>query len=204
VVAWIPRVIIPQTRALVVAFAVAVTACGTTPMRTVAATHPPTVDATLGPGDTFDVRVFEESDLAGTYRVDADGYIDFPLVGRLLVAGKLPGELANLLRDRLSAFVKQPQVSVFVREMTSKRIIVYGQVQKPGTYPYTNPMTISELISLAGGFTPMAAREKVTISRYEKDEQHIIEVNLRAIADGKAPNHFVEPGDQVYVPERLF
>jgi polysaccharide export outer membrane protein len=193
-----------QTRAVLLVAAASVVACGTAGMRKIAATPPPTVDATLGAGDMFDVRVFEETDLGGTYRVDADGYIDFPLVGRLLVAGKLPGELATLLRDKLSAFVKQPQVSVFVREMNSKRIIVYGQVQKPGTYPCMNPMTISELISLAGGFTPMAAREKVTISRYEKDEQHIIEVNLRAIADGKAPNHFVEPGDQVYVPERLF
>jgi polysaccharide export outer membrane protein len=179
-------------------------ACGPAAVRRLAAPRPPVVDATLGPGDLFEVRVFEEANLCGTYQVDPQGSIDFPLVGRTTVSGLLPGEVAQLLRDRLTAFVKDPQVSVLVKDMSSKRIVVYGQVQKPGTYPYANQMTISQVISLAGGFTIMAARERVTISRFEDKEQHIIEVNLRAIADGKAPNHFVEPGDEIYVPERLF
>jgi polysaccharide export outer membrane protein len=173
-------------------------------MRKLAAPPPPVVDATLGAGDVFDVRVFEEADLSGTYRVDADGWIDYPLVGRIQVVGKLPGDLAELLRSRLAAFVHKPQVSVLVREMNSKRVIVYGQVQRPGTYPYTNPMTISQAISLAGGFTAMAARERVRISSFERNEQHIVEVDLHAIADGRAPNRYVAPGDEVYVPERLF
>jgi protein involved in polysaccharide export with SLBB domain len=77
-------------------------------------------------------------------------------------------------------------------------------VQKPGTFPYTNAMTIVQAISLAGGFTAMAARERVVISHVENEQQRVIEVNLREIADGKAPNRFVAPGDEVYVPERLF
>jgi polysaccharide export outer membrane protein len=175
------------------------------PERRFHAPRPPTVDATLGAGDLFDVRVFEEPDLSGTYRIGSDGSIDYPLVGRVTAAGKLPGELADLLREKLTAYVQRPQVSVLVREMTSKRVIVYGQVQHPGTFPYSDPMTISQAISLAGGFTAMALRERVVISRFTHDQQQeVIEVNLRAIADGKAPNRFVSPGDEVYVPERLF
>jgi polysaccharide export outer membrane protein len=77
-------------------------------------------------------------------------------------------------------------------------------VQKPGTFPFTDAMTIMQAISLAGGFTSIAARERVVISRVEKDKQRIIEINLLRIADGKAPNSFVSPGDEIYVPERLF
>ncbi len=166
--------------------------------------HPPVVDATLGPGDLFDVRVFEEPDLSGTYRIGPEGTIDYPLVGRVVASGRLPSEIAEELQKRLAETVKRPQVSVLVREMNSKRVIIYGQVQRPGTFPYTNPMTISQAISIAGGFTAMAARESVRISRVEHDQQNIFEVNLRSIADGKEPNKFLSPGDEVYVPERLF
>jgi len=179
-------------------------ACAGPRTHTVAAPRPPQVDASLGTGDLFDVRVFGEPDLSGTYRVDTEGTIDYPLVGRIEVAGKLSGEVATLLRERLTAYVKNPQVSVLIKEMSSKRLIIYGQVQKPGTYPYTNPMTISQAISVAGGFTAMAARDRVIISRPQQNQQQIIEVNLRDIADGRAPNRFVAPGDEVYVPERLF
>lgn len=179
-------------------------ACAGPRAHKVSAPRPPEIDATLGIGDMFDVRVFGEPDLSGTYRIDTEGTIDYPLVGRVVVAGKLPGEVASLLREKLTAFVKNPQVSVLVKEMASKRVIIYGQVQRPGTYPYTNPMTISQAISIAGGFTAMAARDRVIISRPAQGEQQIIEVNLRDIADGKKPNRFVAPGDEVYVPERLF
>jgi protein involved in polysaccharide export with SLBB domain len=164
----------------------------------------PVVDATLGAGDLFDVRVFGEAELTGTYRVGPDGTIDYPLVGRVTVTGKLPSELTTELRAKLTAYVHEPQVSILVREMNSKRIIVYGQVQKPGTFPYPGSMTIVQAISLAGGFTAMAARERVVVSRVENDRQQVIEVNVREIADGRAPNRFISPGDEVYVPERLF
>jgi protein involved in polysaccharide export with SLBB domain len=164
----------------------------------------PPVDATLGPGDVFDVRVFEEPDLSGSYRVDPEGAIDYPMIGRVIVAGKLPGQIADQLTDKLRVYVRKPAVSVFVKEVNSKRVIVYGQVAKPGTFPYADAMTISQAISLAGGFAAMAQREHVTILRFERDKQRSLTVDLRAISDGRLPNQFVLPGDEIYVPERMF
>ena len=172
--------------------------------RTVSAPRPLPVDATIGPGDVFDVRVFQEPDLSGTHRVGPDGTIDFPLVGKLPVEGKSTTEIAALLQQRLLSFLHQPQVSILLREVNSKRVIIYGQVQHPGTFPYGGAMTLSQAISVAGGFTAMAARDRVRIQRAKGDHQEVVEVDMVAIAEGRAPNQFVAPGDEVFVPERLF
>jgi polysaccharide export outer membrane protein len=164
----------------------------------------PEVHATLGPGDVFDIRVFQEADLSGMYRVDETGKIDYPLVGPVKVAGRLPNDVAGELQRRLRAFLKSPQVSVYLREPNSQRVIVYGQVQRPGTFPYAYPMTVSQAISLAGGFATMAARDKVRVFRIDHDHQVVINVNVRSIAEGRDPNQYLVPGDEIYVPDRLF
>jgi polysaccharide export outer membrane protein len=172
--------------------------------KTINAIQQPDVHATLGAGDVFDIRVFQEPDLSGMYRVDESGRIDYPLVGPVQVAGRLPNDVAAELRSRLRSFVKSPQISVYVRESNSKRVIVYGQVQRPGTFPYAYPMTVSQAISLAGGFATMAAREKVRVFRIEHERQVVIDVNVRSIVEGRDPNQYLFPGDEVYVPDRLF
>lgn len=164
----------------------------------------PVVDSGLGRGDVFDVRVFTEPDLSGAYRVDSEGAIDFPLIGRVVVAGHLAGDVAGMLRERLATYVRQPQVTVFVREVNSKHVTVYGQVQHPGTFPYADSMTLSQAVSLAGGCTSMAAPSKVRITRVEHDVQHVIEVDLQAIAEGKVTNLFLLPGDELYIPAWMF
>jgi len=186
------------------AFLLLLQGCPGAQNRSLEVPRPPVVDATLGPGDLFDVRVFGEPDLTGTYRVGPDGTIDYPLVGRMVVSGRLPSEVSSEITSKLGRYVHQPQVSVLVKEITSKRVTVYGQVQKPGTFACADAMTISQVISMAGGFTAMAARERVLLSRFEKNRQRIIQVNLLDIAGGKIANQFVTPGDEIYVPERVF
>jgi protein involved in polysaccharide export with SLBB domain len=157
-------------------------------------------DAGLGPGDVFEVRVFAEPDLSGAYRVDSRGDIDFPLIGRVGVAGRLAGDVADILRLRLATYVRRPQVTVFVREVNSKRITVYGQVQRPGTFPYADSMTVSQAISLAGGLTSMASAGKARITRIDGDVQRVLVVDLQAIAEGRAVNVTLLQGDEIYVP----
>src|SRR5437879_3539844 len=91
----------------------------------------------VGPGDVFEVRVFQEPDLSGVHRVAADGTIDFPLCGRVAVARLSAAAVSDALVHCLSPrYLKNPQVSVFVREFNSKKVFVFGEVQKPGTFPY--------------------------------------------------------------------
>lgn len=164
---------------------------------------PPSVDLGLGPADVFDVRVFGEPDLSTTYRVASNGTIDFPLIGRLNVQGRTPSDVADEIQRRLETYLKRPQVSVLLRESNSKKVTVYGQVQKPGTIPYVDQMTISQAISLAGGLSAMASREGTRVTRVRAGKTETIRVNLKSVDSG-ATTYYLLPGDEVFVPERIF
>ena len=133
---------------------------------------PSTNDTTVGSGDVFDVRVYGEEELSGTYRVGPDGSIDFPLVGAVQVVGLEPSAVAETLRTRLveGQFLVDPHVSVFVQEYASKRVSVVGEVSRPGTFSVTTGMTLVQAISLAGGFTEMADRDGTTLTRQVEGE----------------------------------
>src|SRR5215471_7894152 len=108
----------------------------------------------IGVDDTFDVRVYGETELTGLYRVATDGSIDFPLAGRLQVSGLRPGEVQQLLVKKLKeGYLKNPQVTVTIKDRNSQKISVLGQVARPGQVSYYPNMTIVDAIASAGGFT---------------------------------------------------
>jgi polysaccharide export outer membrane protein len=165
----------------------------------------PVADTTLGVGDTFDVCVFGEQDLTGTYRVGAEGTITFPLAGVIKVEGLDPQQVSQRIAERLSdGILRNPQVSVLVKEQTSKKVYILGQVSKPGTFTYTPSMSVVEAITVAGGFTPLAAKNDTTVTRNEQGTKSIIRVPVEDIGSGKAKNVYLHPGDIISVPERLF
>jgi len=162
-------------------------------------------DTTLGPGDVFTVQVFGEKDLTGKYRVSAQGTIDYPLIGSILVGGLTPPRISELIKKKLAAgYLKEPSVSVFVEVYNSKKISVFGQVIKPGTFNYVDNMSIVEAITLAGGFTPLAAKNKITVTRVVGGVSKRITVPVEEIGEGTASNYLVRSGDIVFVPERVF
>jgi polysaccharide export outer membrane protein len=162
-------------------------------------------DATLGPGDIFEVRVYKQDTMSGAYDVSPEGTIAFPLIGEVRVAGKTPKAVEAEIRARLAdGYLIDPHVSVLVKEYRSHNVSVFGQVQKPGKLPYSHSMTIVEAISQAGGFSPMAKKNAVTVTRADGDKKVKYTVPVESIGDGKAPNFFVRPGDVIWVPERLF
>ncbi|HSM92462.1 MAG TPA: polysaccharide biosynthesis/export family protein [Anaeromyxobacteraceae bacterium] len=167
-----------------------------------------TVDAvatTLGAGDLIEVRVFQEPELSGLYQVGAQGDLIFPLCRRVVVDGLTANAAAEKLRTCLSnGFLKDPQVTVLVREFNSKKVFVFGEVQKPGTFPYQDGMSVIQAVTLAGGFTRTAAQNSTSVTRRVDAQEVKVRVNVQDIALGKAPNFLLQPGDIVYVPESLF
>jgi polysaccharide export outer membrane protein len=173
----------------------------------------PTVDAvavqagasTLGPGDVIEVRVYREQEISGVYQVGADGDVVFPLCQRVVVGGLTPNGAAEKFRECLAAgFIRDPQVAVLVREYNSKKVFVFGEVQKPGTFTYQDGMSIVQAVTLAGGFTRGASQNSTSVTRRVRGQEVKVKVNVQDIALGKAPNFTLEPGDIVYVPESLF
>ena len=161
--------------------------------------------SSLGPGDVIEVRVYQEPELSGVYQVGADGDVVFPLCKAVAVAGLSPNGVAEKLRACLTAgFMRDPQVSVLVKEYNSKKVFVFGEVQKPGTFTFEDGMSVVQAVTIAGGFTKTAARNSTSVTRRVRGQEVKVKVNVQDIALGKAPNFTLEPGDIVYVPESLF
>jgi protein involved in polysaccharide export with SLBB domain len=158
--------------------------------------------ATLDAGDVFDVRVYGEQDLSGTYRISEQGQIRFPLVGLVRVAGLTATEIEDRLRAELQkGFLRSPQVTVFVREFNSKKIFIFGEVAKPGTFAYEPNMNIIQAITIAGGFTRTAWRNRTNVTRIVNGEEQKIQVPVEAIGEGTQKNFALKPGDIIFVPE---
>jgi polysaccharide export outer membrane protein len=169
---------------------------------------PPTSDlppSVLGPNDVVEVRVYQEPELSGVYQVGPQGDIMFPLCQRVQVSGLTANGTADRLRECLSkGFLRNPQVSVLVKEFNSRKVFVFGEVQKPGTFLFEDGMSVVQAITLAGGFTRNASQNSTSVTRHVGGEEVKVKVNVQDIALGKAPNVLLEPGDIVYVPESLF
>src|SRR5262247_1430941 len=109
-------------------------------------------DYRIGRQDLLQLSVFDLKELNQTVRVADDGSITVPLLGRLQVAGLTKGELEGLIARLLEErFVRDPQVTIFVKEYESKKVAVSGAVKKPGTYEMLGEKTLLEMISQAGG-----------------------------------------------------
>jgi len=158
--------------------------------------------ASLGPGDVVEIRIYKEEQLTGLYRVDADGTFSFPLVGVVRAAGLNAGELTRQLTAALrTGYLRDPQVSVFVKEFNSKKVFVLGQVKKPGTFKYEDKMSIVQAVTLAGGLMPLAAGNRVVLTRVIAGEEEKFILPFDGIGRGEAENVLLQPGDIVFVPE---
>ena len=161
--------------------------------------------STLGPGDMLEVRVFQEVELSGVWRVSSEGNIDFPLCGRVSVLGKTSSQAADALTQCLqNGFLKRPSVSVLIREYNSKKIYIFGEVTKPGTFPYEENMNIIQAVLLAGGFTRSASKNSANVTRIIEGQERKIKVAVQDIGVGIEKNFLLQPGDIIFIPESLF
>lgn len=162
----------------------------------------PVASNALAANDLLEVRVYGEPDLSGVYRVDPAGHLDFPLCGKVPVGGKTASGAADALTECLKqGFVRRPQVTALVKEFNSKKIFVFGEVGKPGSFTYEEGMTIVHAISQAGGLTRTASKNNVNITRVVEGREEKIPVKVEDIVIGRAKNLLLQPGDIIFVPE---
>lgn len=166
-------------------------ACSTVPSTPDDVAQP--VEYRLGPGDQLRITVFNEADLTGNYVVGSQGSISYPLVGEVHAAGLTIAEFTNGLRDALQQYIRQPNVSVEVANY--RPFFILGEVQRPGTYPYSANLTVLNAVATAGGFTYRANRGRVYIRHANEQEEHSYPLTIATP---------VLPGDTVRIGERLF
>jgi protein involved in polysaccharide export with SLBB domain len=161
--------------------------------------------STLGAGDLLEVRVYQEPDISGPFRVSPEGNIDYPFCGRLMVKDMSSSGVADTIRDCLAkGYIKKPQVTVLIREYTSKKIFIFGEVAKPGTFPYEENMNIIQAVTMAGGFTRTAQKNNISVTRVLEGVEKKIKVPVADIGEGREKNFDVQPGDIIFVPESIF
>ena len=148
----------------------------------------------LGAGDRVRVVVFGHDDLSGEFEVDGAGRVSLPLIQMVEAAGRTTVELEDAVTDRLRPdYLKNPRVSVEV--VSFRPVYILGEVRQPGSYAYSNGMTVVNAVALAGGYTYRASKRKITVTRASDQ-------NKNKQSDGEDTPIF--PGDVVEVPERFF
>jgi len=162
----------------------------------------------IQPGDLLEIIVFKESDMGRTLRISGNGTVTFPLAGNLKLSELSVPEAESFLAVKLSDYIKAPQVTILIKEYGNKQIYVLGEVKKPGAIqlPTERKLTVLEAITLAGGFTDIAAPDRTKVLRNANGQNQSIEVKISRITKegDKSADIFLEPNDTVFVPQSFF
>ena len=165
-------------------------------------------DTLLRNNDLIRITVFQEDDLLTETRISKTGYINFPLLGALELAGKTVDEATAEIRNRLDKdYIINPHVTITVLEYAMQWVTVLGEVQKPGTVviPAEGGLDLLGAIALAGGYTKIAAPNRITVRRQVSGHDQLIKVNGKELAkDTTVKVFYVQPGDMITVGQSIF
>ncbi len=156
----------------------------------------------IGPQDLLKIDVWREDQLTRTVPVRPDGKITLPLLNDVQAAGLTPMELAAVIGEELKKYINNPQVTVSLMEINSRRIYVTGEVTKAGAYALLPHMTVLQALSGSGGFTQFARMKNIYVLRTQNGKQIKLPFNYKEAISGKNPEQNIEllPGDVIVVP----
>jgi len=170
----------------------------------------PVYEYVLGPGDVLDIFIWRNAELntAGV-PIRPDGNISAPLVDEIVAAGKTPKALAREIEQKLTHFIKNPYVTIIVREFSGAlkdQIRVVGEAATPSALPYRTRLSLLDVMIAVGGLTEFAAGNRAKIVRITKNGETQIPVRLAdLLRDGDiSANIQMVPGDIVIIPESWF
>lgn len=164
----------------------------------------------IGTDDQLRVNVWRNEELSIEMPVRPDGKISMPLIGDVLAGGRTPTAVAEEIRERLSVYVRNPNVTVILTELRNfeyiSRIRVTGAVQNPTSFAYRQGMTVLDAVLEAGGVNEFAAPDRAKLYRQLNNKTQVYDIYLDGILnEGKlSTNYSLWPGDIITVPERFF
>jgi polysaccharide biosynthesis/export protein len=156
----------------------------------------------IGPQDVIRIDVWKEPDISRTIPVRPDGKISIPLLNDVQAAGLTAMQLSSSLREGLSKYLNNPQVTVTVTDINSRRIYITGEVTRGGAVPLLPNMTVLQALSSAGGFTQFAKEKNIYVLRTIDGKQVKLPFNYKEVIKGKLSeqNILLLPGDVIVVP----
>lgn len=156
----------------------------------------------IGADDLLSVVFWKDKDMSAEARVRPDGRIALPLINEVQAAGLTPEELQKKITEESRKYMEDASITIVVREINSRRVFITGEVAKPGPYALTSPITVMQLIAVAGGLRDYADSKNITIMRTDGGKQLSLKFNYKEVASGKKLNQNIElqPGDTVVVP----
>lgn len=157
----------------------------------------------IGDADVLAISVWKEPDISKTVPVRSDGKISLPLVGEVQATGETPLQLEQAITDKLKGYMTDPEVTVIVEQINSRKYNVFGQVMRPGAYTITAGTTIMDAIAAAGGLRDFAKKKGIYILRPGPGGVEArFDFNYEKFIKGKSPtqNILLKPHDTIVVP----
>jgi polysaccharide export outer membrane protein len=156
----------------------------------------------IGTDDVLAIVFWELPSHGAEVAVRPDGKITLPLLNDVQAAGLTPDQLRTSITTASAKFIRDPNVSVIVKAINSRKVFVTGQVNKPGPYPLTAPTTVLQMLALAGGPSDFAKKNKIAVMRTENGQTTSLKFNYNDVIQGKKldQNVMLKPGDTVVVP----
>jgi polysaccharide biosynthesis/export protein len=163
-------------------------------------TPPP--DYVIGADDALNIVFWREQDMSAEVVVRPDGHISLPLLNDVKAVGLTPEQLRVTLNEAAKKFVEEPNATVVVRAINSRRVFVQGSVMRGGPYPLSAGMTVLQALALAGGVTEFANAKNISVVRNEDGASKSFKFNYKDVLEGKnlQQNIVLRPGDSILVP----
>jgi len=157
----------------------------------------------IGVDDVLSILFWREKDLsAPEITVRPDGKVTLPLLNDFQAAGLTPEQLRDMVLDAARKYIEDPNPTVIVKEIKSRKVFITGQVEKPGPYPLNGTVTVLQLIATAGGLRDFADGKNISVIRVREGKQSVFEFNYQDLLKKRYLSQNIElaPGDTVVVP----
>jgi polysaccharide export outer membrane protein len=161
-------------------------------------------DYIIGAEDVLEITVWRNQDLSKVVQVRPDGRVSLPIIRDVTAVGKTPSQLADEIAAQLKPYVQNPAVAIAVRDVNSYSVFLLGEVGKPGKYPLKSKTTLLQAITIAGGFSPQAARNQIVVFRVgdsgNGDQMVKASYDDIVLRGGITQNIELKAGDTIVVP----